>query len=83
MALRTGSPIHRIIAMALFEGGLGSVMAAQAKRTLRLHQQIFFIRTVSIVTTRAALGLQCFVGDFLLIVLLLVTLVANLVTLRF
>lgn len=47
VAARTRRLAHGIVAMRLFEGCFGAVMAAKAEGRLSLHQEVFLVRTVS------------------------------------
>ena len=82
MATRTGSLVHRIIAMGLFKGGFAAVMATEAKGSLRLNQEVFLVRTVGRVASCTTF-LPHFMEYFLFIILFLMALIASFVTLCF
>jgi len=50
------SVVQRVVAVRLFKGSLVGVVAAQAKRSLRLCQEILLVRAVGNMTGPASLG---------------------------
>ncbi len=68
--------------MRLFKRSLGAVMAAQTKRSPRLHQKVFLVGTVREVASGTALWPH-FMNDLLFVILFFVALKASLIPFRF
>jgi uncharacterized membrane protein YhaH (DUF805 family) len=82
MAARTESFAHRVITMGLSKRSLGTVMAAEAERSLRLSEEVFLIGTVGEMAGCTTF-LSHFVSYLLFIILFFVTLIASVITLCF